>query len=221
MDKDFFKRILKSHQLPILDYEVINLKVNIEDELDRIIASLGLPLFLKPVSEGGSLGCAVIHNKNQFANLIKQNMKSGFDSYLAEAYTKGRTMTVGIVEINKKLKALPVLETISMNEFYDYEAKHNPSSRIYKCPAILPETIYKTIQSLAIKTHTALACHGFCRVDFILDHKSNPYILEVNTLPGLSSMSNMAVMAETAGISYDELVNYLLQTSFTKPDYLP
>lgn len=220
MDKQFFKRFLETNGLPTLKYEHIDVEKNIKREADRVIKALALPLFIKPVSEGGSLGCAVIRKKQGLVKHIINNLKEGYDSFLVEKYIKGRCFTVGILEMEGHLKALSVLETISLKEFYDYEAKHNPSYRIYECPAKLPQNIYKKIQQLATKTYKLLKCHGFCRVDFLLD-RNKPYILEVNTLPGLSSMSNMAVMAKASGISYDELIVCLLKTAFTKPNYLP
>lgn len=221
MDKLFFKKLLTAHQLPAPKYEIFDMNNNLGKESKRITKILGLPLFLKPISEGGSLGAAVIHSQKQLAQTVRNNKAEGFDKYIVEEYIKGRAMTVGLLERKKKLVCLPVLETVSKKEFYDYEAKHDSKLHIYHCPADLPKSISSKIEDTALKVHHILGCHGFSRVDFMLDQKNNIYILEVNTLPGMSAQSNMATMAEAAGVFYDQLVVKMLKTAFTKPEYLP
>lgn len=221
MDKYFFKTLLNSASIPTPPFEVIAYQLD-GRIADKIIKRLDLPLFLKPISEGGSLGSNVIHSKDQFLNDFTQFRKQKFDRFIAEEYINGRSLTVGLVQQGNGITVLPVLETISKKEFYDYEAKHDPELRIYKCPAPLDSKVAKEIENIAKKVYKLIGCYGFCRVDFILANKTNiPYVLEINTLPGMSLHSNIATSAQAAGINYDNLVIKMLETAFNRPKYLP
>ena len=141
---------------------------------------------------------------------------------MVEKYIYGRSFTVGVLQQKYKITTLPILETISKKEFYDYEAKHDPELHTYKCPARLDAKITKKIKDTAIKVYKIIGCYGFCRVDFVLENKTNiPYVLEINTLPGMSSHSNMTAAAKATGINYDQLVIKMLKTALNRPEYLP
>lgn len=219
MDKLYFKRLLISSRIPTPKYEVLDSTTLSQERATGIASKLGLPMFLKPVSEGGSLGASVIHNRKGLLRNLKEAEKDGYDKFFVEEYIKGRALTVGLLERGNKLIVLPILETISKKEFYDYEAKHDDKLHFYKCPAPLPRVVSREIQNIAEKVYKLLGCHGFCRVDFMLSAKDKPYVLEVNTLPGMSPHSNMATMAEAVGINYEELVVEMLKTAFKKPIY--
>lgn len=221
MNKTVFKNILMFYKIPVLKYEIFNDKNNFIKEARRIINVLGLPLFLKPVSEGGSLGSAVIHTKKELVETVKKNLKKGFDKYMAEEYIAGKSVTIGLFENKRGIKCFPVLETVSKEEFYDFKSKYNPEFRTYHCPANLPERTYKLVQKLAKRCHRLIGCHGYSRVDFMIDKEDKPFVLEINTLPGLSPRGNMVTMAKKAGISYNKLIIKILKTAFTKPSYLP
>lgn len=221
MDKYYFKSLLISANIPTPQFEVIQGPLD-NHITNKIIKKLGLPLFLKPISEGGSLGSNVIHTKDQFLDNFNQFKEQKFDKFLAEEYITGRSLTVGLIEQKNNIVVLPILETISKKEFYDYEAKHNPKLHIYKCPAPLNSEVAKKIKDIAKKVYKLIGCYGFCRVDFILDSKtSKSFVLEINTLPGMSSHSNMVTSAQTAGIDYKSLVIEMLKTAFNRPKYLP
>lgn len=221
MDKYYFKTLLNSASIQTPPFEVII------DQLDsyiadKIIKRLGLPLFLKPISEGGSLGSNVIHSKQQFLKDFIFFKKKNFDKFIAEEYIDGRSLTVGTIQKKNSVVVLPILETISKKEFYDYEAKHDPKLHTYKCPAHLDYKIVGKIKNIAKKVYKLIGCYGFCRVDFVLANKTNiPYVLEINTLPGMSLHSNMATSAQAAGVDYDSLVIKMLETAFNRPGYLP
>ena len=221
MDKRYFKLILQRLNIRTPDFDLIIPQSFTNQYIDSIVSKFGLPLFLKPISEGGSLGSGVIHSKEQLIAAIMDFTKQGFDGFLAEKFIQGRTLTVGLLEINEKLKVLPILETISKKEFYDYEAKHDPKLHIYECPARISGALTKAIQNVACEVYRAIGFHGFCRIDFILGKDKSVYVLEANTLPGMSEGGNMATMAKASNINYDRLVLYLLRTAFTRPVYLP
>ena len=221
MDKFFFKKIISLHNIPTPEYEIFNVKNNLVEEAKRIINILNLPLFLKPISEGGSLGSAIIHTEADLTEIVKENLQKGFDKFIVEKYIAGRAMTVGLIQRKGTIKCLPILEVVTKNEFYDFEAKFNHRLHTYYCPANLPNPVYRIMQYLAKKVHIILGCHGYSRVDFILDKKNNPYILELNTLPGLSLGGNMVTMALAAKITFDELIIEILKSALTKNKYLP
>lgn len=222
MDKYYFKKVLNASNIPILDCELVYPGQFLSrNYFERLTRRLGLPFFIKPLSEGGSLGANVIHSKKQFLQHIKEMISEEYDVFLAERYIKGPALTVGVIEIDQKLVTLPVLETVSKKEFYDYQAKHDSALREYYCPARISKILYNKIQNLAEKVHRLLRCHGYSRVDFIVSKNNEPFVLEVNTLPGLSKQGNMATMAEAAGILYDDLIVHILKTAFTRSSYLP
>ncbi|MFZ5932758.1 MAG: D-alanine--D-alanine ligase family protein [Patescibacteria group bacterium] len=221
MDKYYFKTFLSLVGIPTPRFEVLP-DVSTDRVFVRIMRKLGVPLFLKPISEGGSLGSNVIHTKAKFIDNFNTFKKQGYDKFLAEEYIKGRSLTVGVLQQKGRISVLPILETISKKEFYDYEAKHNPKLHEYRCPAPLGPTITKKVKELAKRVFYLTGCYGFCRVDFMLDSKTNTaYVLEINTLPGMSLHSNMATSANAAGIDYDQLVMEMLKTAFIRPEYLP
>ncbi|OGM04229.1 hypothetical protein A3E15_00770 [Candidatus Woesebacteria bacterium RIFCSPHIGHO2_12_FULL_42_9] len=221
MDKNYFKILLGTAGIPTPRFEVLPDKLSVH-KFTKIMKRLGIPLFLKPISEGGSLGSNVIHTSEQFINNFKEFKRQGFDRFLVEEYITGRSLTVGVLQRKSKIVVLPILETISKKEFYDYEAKHDSKLHEYRCPASLNRVTTKRVKDLARKVFELIGCYGFNRVDFILDNKTNiPFVLEVNTIPGMSLHSNMVTSANAAGIDYDQLVIEMLNTAFNRPRYLP
>ncbi|MEK7550721.1 MAG: D-alanine--D-alanine ligase [Patescibacteria group bacterium] len=221
MDKFYFKTLLAAANIPTPPSETLPNIPN-RKNINIVVKKLGIPLFLKPFSEGGSLGSNVIHTKAQLINDITKFKNQGFDKFLAEKYIDGRALTVGVLQNGNKIDVLPILETISKKEFCDYEAKHNPRLHTYKCPASLKPELTNKIKVLAESVFKLVGCFGFCRVDFILDSETNtPFVLEINTLPGMSPNSNMATSAKAAKISYDQLVIKMLETAYDRPKYLP
>jgi len=220
MDKISFKNLLHSCNIPTLAFFAIkeNYKAR---ELDEAIKKLRLPLFIKPVSEGGSLGAGIIYTKTQLQEHLKNGFGEGFDSFILEPYIKGTCLTVGLFEDKGNMTVFPVLETVSKKEFYDYEAKHDPKLHEYYCPARISKQLTKKIGIISQDVFRTINAHGYLRVDFIVNQENEPYVLEVNTLPGLSLGSNLATMAYAAGMTYDDLVIRVLNTAFTKSGYNP
>lgn len=222
MDKLASKVVLQAAGLPVPQYVPIPAATSAEDALYHILSSLGTPVIIKPVSEGGSVDVTVADTPDDLKAQLGRVVTQPDRHFYAEGFHPGPTITVGLLEQNGLLKALPVLEIRTATRFYDYRAKRDPHLHEYRCPADLPDKVTKRLQAIACAAHRAVGCHGVSRVDLVLDARAeNAYILELNTLPGLSHRGNLATMAKAAGISYNELISLILLTAFTKTSYVP
>ncbi len=171
--------------------------------------SLGIPVILKPCSEGGSIGMQVLRGTATLAAALAGS--AGHGEWFIEPFIAGRAVTCGVLCRAGELTALPPLETLPTTaEFYDYAAKRNPAGHVYHCPADVPEAVLAEIAQGALDVHRALRCSGYSRSDFLVTPDGEVFWLEANTLPGLSEHGNLATMASVAGISYDELIQAIL-----------
>ncbi|NEA53570.1 ATP-grasp domain-containing protein [Streptomyces sp. SID13666] len=179
------------------------------------------PVFVKPVSGGGSLEAGIAHDEIQLAALLDQAREQPYEQYMIEEYITGTACSVGVLEINGTLRALPVHAVETDRAFYDYAAKHDTALRRERCPAGLPGEQDRRLQQIAVRVHQLLGAHGLSRVDFLVAPCGRTPVLEINTVPGLSERGNLATMAAAGGIPYDEMVRHILRTAFTKPAYVP
>jgi len=169
---------------------------------------LGFPMILKPRAEGSSVGCVIIDNKNDLLHQCQKSQREFGDIFL-EKFINGMIATVGILG----QRPLPILELIPKRQrFYDFKAKYTRGETEFIIPARLPKPIYKKIQALALAAHNIIGAKGFSRVDLIMT-KNKPYFLEVNTLPGMTELSDLPAQANHAGITYDELVLEILKSA--------
>ncbi|MFI9319725.1 D-alanine--D-alanine ligase [Kitasatospora aureofaciens] len=174
----------------------------------------GLPVILKPTSEGGSIGMRVFRDLNSLTTTLTHDTQGG--EWFIEPFKEGTAVTCGVLEQGGALVTLPPLETVPTTaEFYDYKAKRNPAGHRYRCPAQLPDTALATISRAAVRAHQALNCSGYSRSDFLVTPAGEVHWLEINTLPGLSTHGNLATMAAAAGISYDRLIATILASVHT------
>jgi len=177
---------------------------------------LGLPLVVKPAAEGSSVGVRITRTQPELEAALAEALAS-YDLVLVERFIEGPSITVGVLGSGDEAWALPVLELIPQGEFYDYEAKYTPGATEFVIPARLPDETYQQVQALAVKAHRLLHCHGYSRVDMQVEAAGNrPFVLEVNTLPGLTDTSDLPAEAEAVGISYDELVKLILASAFDR-----
>jgi D-alanine-D-alanine ligase len=169
------------------------------------------PLVVKPAAGGSSLGVSIVHKERQIIPAINKAFEFG-DTVVVERFIQGRELTVGIVGG----KALPIAELKVASEFYDYNAKYEDNRTRIVCPAELaPETAQK-VQEAALAAHKALGCCDLSRTDIILDEAGLPWILEVNTLPGMTSHSLLPKAAAAAGITFTQLCEELLRLALTR-----
>ncbi len=207
MDKIISKYIFEARGIPTPAYHYEK-----EIDIDKIIEKLGLPVVIKPRAEGSSVGVYIVETRNELAKRIK-TVSRKFPDLFFEKYIPGIMATCGILnEI-----PLPILEIApKKRKFYDYKSKYTKGMTEYIIPARIPEEQYKQTQSLALAAHQAIGAYGFSRVDFVFDLDHSPYVLEVNTIPGLLPESNLPLEARAIGLNYDELVFEILKTSFVR-----
>ncbi|MEK7286492.1 MAG: D-alanine--D-alanine ligase [Nitrospirota bacterium] len=165
----------------------------------------GYPVVVKPVSEGSSVGVSIVNAPSEMAAALNIAFDFG-PTVLVEKYIAGREVHVGVLNG----EALGVIEILPKTGFYDYTAKYAKGMSDHVCPANLPPSIYQEMLSWGLRAHQALGCSGYSRADFILEGESKPYLLEVNTLPGMTETSLIPEMAAAVGISFDQLVEKIL-----------
>ncbi len=205
MDKLRSKYLWSAASIPTPAYAVLEPSV----DLNQVIAKLGLPIFVKPVREGSSLG--ISKAKTPAALKAAWEMAAKYDDLvIAESFIDGAELTCGVLGD----RALPLIKIETDREFYDYEAKYILDSTRYLCPCGLPVEKEREIQTLALRAFATLGCSGWGRVDFMLDKAGQPYVLEVNTVPGMTDHSLVPKAAKQAGLEFDELVLRILETSF-------
>jgi D-alanine-D-alanine ligase len=206
MDKIISKRIFTALSIPTPEYyhgESVG--------VDEVLSNFDFPLVVKPRAEGSSVGVTIAETRKALEQAVKRARK--YRDYFFEEYIPGMMATCGILNG----VPLPVLEIApKKRKFYDYKSKYTEGMTEYIVPARIPEKQYKKTQKLALAAHRAIGAHGFSRVDFVLDKNDNPYVLEVNTIPGLLSESNLPLEARAIGLGYDDLIFEILKTSLIR-----
>jgi D-alanine-D-alanine ligase len=212
MNKLAAKRVFDAVGVPTPRYLEIDASSNLKKEAEKIKNVFPFPLILKPTSEGSSLGVTLIKTPAAFDEILKKSVAEYRDVFVEE-YVKGKEVTVGIVGKYANLQALPILELVPKNEFYDYHAKYTEGMTEFVLPAKLSSPLYKKTQEVALAAHKALGCYGVSRVDIIINQDHVPYVHEVNTIPGMTDRSDLPAEAAHAGISFDDLVVKILESA--------
>ena len=183
-------------------------------DIDMIVDSLGEHCVVKPATEGSALGVFIVDERKALQEAIER-VRELDNEILIERYIKGKELTVAVIG-NDDPRALPIIEIVPVNDFYDYEAKYKPGASQHLCPAPLSEETTKQIQEMAVKAHKVLACAGVSRSDFILDDEGKWWILETNTIPGMTGTSLLPDAARADGISFPELCTMLIEFALEK-----
>ena len=179
----------------------------------KILSVLGKPVVIKPVDEGSSIGLSICSTKKEILAGIKDTFAISSEIMLEE-YIKGREVSCAVLG-NREPEALPVVEIIPQEKyhFFSYTAKYEPGASQEICPAQIPRDVYQTIQMFAIKAHCLLGCRCFSRSDMIVT-PNGVYMLETNTIPGMTKNSIFPLAARTAGFSFPELLDRLINLAF-------
>ena len=204
MDKLRTKYLWSAAGIPTPEYA----ELNAATDFDKVAAKLGLPVFVKPVREGSSLGVSKAKTVAELKAAWKSAAKYD-DQVIAERFIDGAEITCGILGE----QALPLIKIETDREFYDYEAKYILDTTRYLCPCGLPAEQERVIQELALRAFRALGCSGWGRVDFMLDQSGRAYAIEVNTVPGMTDHSLVPKAAKQAGMDFDELILKILETA--------
>jgi len=208
MDKWTSKRLYKEAGLPVPRFEVIMLGHTYNPE--ALAKNPGFPLVVKPRYGGSSIGTSVVQSPEQLPEALERAYEYGPDVIL-EAYLKGTEITGGVLG-NDALLLLPIVEIIpgSAYSFFEYEAKYRQEATQEICPARISRTLFDCAQSCAETAHRALCCRGYSRTDMII-HNETVYVLETNTIPGMTPVSLFPLAAKTAGISFSQLLDRLIE----------
>jgi len=202
LDKIYTKKIFAYHSLPTPRYKVLEKKAV---RLGDILVDLDYPVVVKPAAEGSTIGVTIVREPKGLESAVSLAFEYG-DKILIEKYIEGKEITVGVLGD----EPLPVIEIISRTEFYDYRAKYEPGMSKHIVPAQLEKEQYELAQSLALSAHRALGCKGATRVDMVIDREGKIYLLEVNTIPGMTETSLLPEAAAVAGIDFNHLVVRIL-----------
>ena len=213
MNKLASKRVFDAVGIPTPRYVEVFSSSHVKQEAERICRVFPFPLVLKPTSEGSSLGVSILKQKDGFEDILKKAVDE-FKDVFVEEYVKGREITIGVIGKNSDLQALPVLELVPKNEFYDFHAKYTAGMTKFILPARLSKAMTKKAQEIALMAHKSLGCYGVSRVDMIIGQDNIPYVHEVNTIPGMTDQSDLPAEAAEAGISFDELVVRILESAY-------
>lgn len=176
---------------------------------------LGFPLVLKPRREGSSVGVRIIRDEAELWENVQEMIKE-FPEFFAEKYVPGREITAAILDQGEGPKVLPLVELRPKRAFFDWVAKYTPGECEILCPAPLAPEEGKRAKDVALEAYLLLGCRDFARVDMRLDESGVPYLLEVNTLPGMTELSLFPRAAAAAGIPYDDLVDLLLRRALSR-----
>ncbi|MBI5076159.1 MAG: D-alanine--D-alanine ligase [Nitrospirae bacterium] len=214
MDKVASKKIFLYHHIPVPAFSIIE-RSALSDQRSAKNASritnhglrgkLGLPIVVKPATEGSSVGVEIVKDAKSYQKALKKAFAYG-DTVLIEKYIRGQEVQIAILD-NKVLGGVEVRPS---DEFYSYKAKYTAGLTQYIFPPELDRTTYKKAEKAALAAHQALGCSGATRVDLIIDKHRNPYVLEVNTIPGMTETSLLPKIAKNAGLEFPELIRRIL-----------
>ena len=204
MDKLRSKQLFSGAGLATPAYEVLSS----DHDFDRVLHRLGLPLMIKPVAEGSSIGLMRVENAEDLEQAY-ENARGFACEVMAEQWITGPEYTAGILDD----EVLPLIRIGAANHFYDYQAKYFSDDTQYICPCGLPDDREQEFGALAIRAFKTLGASGWGRVDFMLDEAGQPLFLEVNTIPGMTDHSLVPMAAAEVGVNFAELVWRILETS--------
>jgi D-alanine-D-alanine ligase len=219
-DKVLAKHLLRAAEIPTPDFHAFSetafRELGAAQALPAIERQLSFPLVVKPAAQGSALGIKFART----AADVPAALVSAFSydrKVLLERYVPGRDLAVSIVEEDGAPRALPIVEAVpNERDFYDFEARYEIGRTRFVCPAELPDTVAARTQELAIAAYRTLGCAGFARVDLMLHEDGELYVLEANSVPGLTETSLLPQAADAAGISFDALVGRILAIALSR-----
>ena len=212
------KKMFATESIPVAKDRCI--RITEGSDLNKLAQELNkqfeFPFIVKPNREGSTVGLSIVKNEKETKESIK--LASHSDEFiLIEQFIDGMELTVPVLGKKDEERALPIIEIVPKNEIYDYESKYSDGGSEHIIPARISDALTEKIQDYAVKAHQVLGCETYSRVDFLLTKDGIPYILEVNTLPGMTPTSLFPNAAKKDGLPYDDMVETLVQ--LTKEAY--
>jgi D-alanine-D-alanine ligase len=220
-DKALAKHLLRAAGVPTPPFFAFSEgaveRLGLAAALRRAEEQLGLPLVVKPAAQGSALGVKFVRDPDQLPQAIVGALS--YDrKFLLERYVEGRELAVSVIADQAgQPQALPVVEVLAAAGSYNFESRYNPGLVDLSAPAQLPAAVAARAQALALRCFELLGCHGFARVDMILERGEEAlWVLEVNAVPGLTPTSLLPVAAKAAGIGFDQVVERILASAFSR-----
>ncbi len=208
MDKIMSKRIFVADGIPTPNFIFIK-KQPLVDCVKIIVSKFSFPLVIKPPSQGSSVGVEIVQNQDGLESSL-QNAFQYDDELLIEEFIAGRELTVSVARFDGQVIALPIIEIVPNSGVYDYTSKYTLGATNYIVPAPVDEDTTRKVQELAVRSYAALGCAGVARADVMLDQNKNAYVLEVNTVPGMTATSLVPKSAKVYGLDFEELCEKIL-----------
>ncbi len=200
MDKEASKKIFQYHKIPMPQFIILN-----KERSTKEIA-FDLPWVVKPATEGSSVGVSIVRKMDTLETALA-NASSFGSRVIIEKYIEGKEVHIGILN-NRVLGGVEVRPSL---EFYSYEAKYTAGLTEYILPPEIENTVYEKAMEVSLSAHTALGCSGATRVDLRIDRTGNPYVLEINTIPGMTETSLLPKIAGLAGLTFPRLIEEILR----------
>ncbi len=222
MNKVQFKRVLISEGIPTPKHCVIEreeFERDFEASIDKVEHSVGYPCVVKPSSQGSTIGASVVNRPDRMA--LKEALAEAFrydPEALVERKIVGKEITVAVLGSKDKAKALPVIEIVpKTGDFFDFTTKYTPGMADHKIPPSISEEAQRKAQEIAVKVHNLLGCRAVTRTDMIVDTAENIFVLELNAIPGMTEVSLVPEAAKAASISFEALMEILLEEALKTP----
>ena len=203
MEKSLTKQLAKSHNIKTPDWNIFEYSDESKDNSPN-----KFPVVVKPSADGSTVGLSIVRSQTEMEDAIK--LANKYDGkIMVEDYIEGRELTVTIIG----QLVYPIVEIIPKHNIYDYECKYEKGMSEYICPAAISDKLTSKIQNSALCIFNILQCSGYARADFILDKNNVPWFLEINTLPGMTTTSLVPKSAMAAGISFNDLIQMIINNS--------
>ena len=203
MDKIFSKNLFEKHNIPTAKFQLLDLH---EQDLKKFTLELSYPVVVKPSREGSSVGISIAKNQKEFVDAV--NLAANYDHYiLIEKFIEGKEVTIPVL----KGKTLASVEVAPKEGFYNYENKYQAGKTNYIIPANVEKRTLDRLQELTLEACHLMRVRSYARVDFMLDKSENPYIMEVNTLPGCTPTSLVPKAAAHAGIEFKDFIKQIME----------
>ncbi|HLC16872.1 MAG TPA: D-alanine--D-alanine ligase, partial [Thermodesulfovibrionia bacterium] len=209
MDKIASKKIFMHHKLPVPAFQILIDNVN---SLEQIKTDFPLPWVVKPAFEGSSIGVSIVRENDKITDALKHAFFYS-NSVIVEKYIQGKEVQIGILG-NRVLGGVEVRPSL---EFYNFEAKYTAGLTEYIIPPKVNPDVYQKAKLIALQAHNVLGCSGVTRVDLIIEDSGAPYILEVNTIPGMTETSLIPKIAAHAGMTFSQILEEMIRLAVEKP----
>lgn len=212
MDKNIAKIMYRQAGLPVADWRIVTPDAEVDHK--KLVNELGLPLVVKPVREGSSLGMTIAGSEAELVGGIQKAFEHD-SQVMVEKYIQGREITVGVIG-NDELQVLPVVEIIPGEEFsfFDYTAKYVPGASREICPAEIDDVLTGEVQEYGLRAHRCLELNGYSRTDMMVSDDGDVYLLETNTIPGMTPTSLFPQAAAESGLDFAELIERLINQAY-------